>query len=542
MVGGIMMRTRIFTLIALSAIVAGCAKQAADPSIAEKELIPLTFKTEFVNEDIQVASEAKSYLDPQVDKDGKSYHIVKWHAEDKIAVVPVKSGGNDFIGTLTDENFFITEEGGVEASFSGTSVAADEYVGVYPASGTDFLDVNHGIVYKDLYANQSAVEGNVGINMIPAVTKATAADEKLYFYNACTIIKFTIPTGLNNITKVSFRGGNYEKLAGRIGMKYSEDQGISVWVDGTYKDQDSQYTLTISNPDGSALTEGGTYYMVSAPAKLNNGFTIVMYGSDGKRYITGTSKSNELHRSKVLNLGTLDAEADSPAYENLYMMSSINSWTFDEVPNYSLDPFIFRTGAIFDNGDQFKFGSESGSWENAFKAFEASANPLNSTDVKYVPGINDETDYNWVVNNSVSTAYRIIVDITTGIEKLYMSEFVDYTGIWMYGSATKSGWSMDDADALVKSETEDFIYSWTGDLIAGEIKFTIDKRADFGGRWLMSTANAAKFESGNVLYVNLDEYPGIDYKWNVEAAGNYTITINTLTEKITVVKNEESAE
>lgn len=531
------MKTRFFTLMALAAAFVGCAKETVDSTV-EKEFIPLTFECEFVNED---KVDAKSYLTEETEGE-KTYQVVTWHANDKIAVVPASTGGNDFIGNLIGENYFTTENGGIEATFTGTSVAADQYVGVYPASGTDYLDVDNGIVYKNLFENQKATLGNIRMNDIPAVTKPTAASEKLYFYNACALIKFTIPEGLNNITKVSFRGGNYEKLAGRIGIKYSENDNISVWVDGQYDNQESQYTLSVSNEDGSALTPGGTYYMVSAPSQLNNGFTVVMYGADGKRYIKSTTKENELHRSKVMNLGTLDATPDSPAYENLYLMSSANNWTFDEVPNYSLDPFTFRIGVVFENEAQFKFGSKSSSWENAYKAFEASSDPLNSSDIKYVPGLNDETDYNWEIKNSASTAYRIIVDLTTGIEKLYMSEFIDYTGIWMLGTATQTGWSMDNAEDLAKSEIEDFIYSWTGNLNLGKIKFAIDKRNDFGGRWLMAPVSGANFETGNILYVNLDEYPGTDYTWEVAEAGNYTITINTLTEKITVVKNETSAE
>ncbi len=531
MVGGTDMKTRFFTFMVLAATFAGCAKDGVDPT-TDKELVPLTFKSEFVNEG-KVADETKSYLQPGEN----GTHIVTWHENDKIAVIPV--GTEDYVGNLIGENYFTTTEGGVEATFTGTSSPAEKYVGVYPASGTDYFDTDNLIVYKNLYNNQKATEGNLGVNMIPAMTGPTSADDKMYFYNACSLIKFTIPEGRDNITKVAFRGGNFEKLAGRIGIKY-ENESVSVWVDGTYDNQESQYTLTLSNEDGSALTPGGIYYMVSAPSRLEKGFTVVMYGADGKRYIKSTTNHNELHRSKVMNLGTLDATEDSPAYKNLYLVSDASDWGFTYMTSGSpLNPFVFRFGADLKNGAQFKFATAEGSFENMYKAFVASANPFKDTDVRYVSGIDDATDFNWALSSDTedSKPYRIIVDITTGVEKIYISEFTDYSAVKIVGDATPNGWALDNATAL--NTDNDYTWTWTGELKEGEIKFVLNNNTDFnGGKWLMSPEGGNNFESGSILYVDLNENPGTDYKWRVTEAGNYTITVNTLTEKMTVVKNE----
>jgi hypothetical protein len=367
----------------------------------------------------------------------------------------------------------------------------------------------------------------------------------LYFYNACGLIKFTIPEELSNITKVAFRGGNGEKLAGRIGIKYeTEYSSISVWVEGTYENQESQYTLTVSNEDGSPLTPGGTYYMVSAPSRLEKGFTIAMYGADGKRYIKSTDKPNEIHRSKVMNLGTLDAQESTPKYENLYLLSNVSEWQFNYLsPGHSLDPFIFRFGAELKNGDEFKFATASGSFENMYKAFEASADPFKKADARFVSGIDGATDFNWALSSDTDDAkpYRIIVDITTGVEKIYTSEFTDYSAVKIVGDATPNGWSLDNATEL--NTDNDHTWTWTGELKEGEIKFVLNNNTDWiSGKWLMSPKDGNNFESCSILYVDLNEHPGKDYKWKVTETGNYTITVNTLTEKLTVVKNEVAAE
>lgn len=101
------MRTGFFKFIAVAIVVAGCTKENIK-SATEKEFIPLTFEGEFINEDA-----TRSYLT----EGGK----VCWHRHDNIAVVPV--GENGFVGYLVGEgNYFTTTEGGVEATFTGTSV------------------------------------------------------------------------------------------------------------------------------------------------------------------------------------------------------------------------------------------------------------------------------------------------------------------------------------------------------------------------------------------------------------------------------------
>ena len=537
------MRTGFFKFIAVAIVVAGCTKDGVDPT-TEKELVPLTFKSEFVDEN-KVGDETKSYLVEQTGENG-TYHIVTWNEYDKIAVIPVRTDG--FVKDLTGEDYFTTTDGGVEATFAGTSVSADEYVGIYPASGEDYFDTKSIIVYKNLNNNQTATEGNLGVDMIPAITKPTSANEKLYFYNACGLIKFTIPEELSNITKVAFRGGNGEKLAGRIGIKYeTEYSSISVWVEGTYENQESQYTLNVSNEDGSPLTPGGTYYMVSAPSRLEKGFTVAMYGADGKRYIKSTDKPNEIHRSKVMNLGTLDAQESTPKYENLYLLSNVSDWQFNYLsPGHSLDPFIFRFGAEMKNGDEFKFATASGSFENMYKAFEASADPFKKADARFVSGIDGATDFNWAISSTEgSKSYRIIVDITTGVEKIQINEFNDYDGVWVFGSAAPGGWDIDIADPMeVKGN---HTYEWTGDLKTGELKFTLEE-GEWFGQWLMAPENGQPLTVGtdhDVLYVDLRQYPENsqpDHKWSVTEAGNYTITVNTLTEKMTVVKNEAASD
>ena len=230
------------------------------------------------------------------------------------------------------------------------------------------------------------------MDQLVAVTKETKYDETLYFYNACGLIKFTIPENLTNVVKVAFRGNSGEKLAGRLGIKYSEGDYVSVWVNESYTDQESMFTLTLTNADGSALKAGGTYYLVSAPSKLEKGFTVAMYTSDGKRYAKSTVNENEIHRSKVMNLGTLDFNKVSPMYENVYFISEAAGWSFQSMIKSPMDPFTFRYGGYVGDG-QFKFGTAEGEWENNYKALEKNDADWKSTDARFVASSEDDTKW-----------------------------------------------------------------------------------------------------------------------------------------------------
>ena len=111
------------------------------------------------------------------------------------------------------------------------------------------------------------------------------------------------------------------------------------------------------------------------------------------------------------------------------------------------------------------------------------------------------------------------------------------------GSALGS-WDMSFAKEMEKDTDDGFTYSWSGDLAVGELKITLNKVLAFDGKeWLMAPVKGQALTVGtdqDILYV--DNYPDIDHNWSVTEAGNYTITINTLTEKMTVVKNEVTSD
>jgi len=228
-----------------------------------------------------------------------------------------------------------------------------------------------------------------------------------------------------------------------------------------------------------------------------------------------------------------------PPYSNIYFVGSFNNWSFTPFTQDPVNPFVFRYGAVLDwvADGEFKFGTTDGIWSNMYHPTITSA-PYTHTSVI----LNGSGDNKWVMKESeCGVAYKMSLDITPAEEKFIMTKFTPYTGIWMLGDATLASWTIDNAVAMSQGN-DVYTFTWTGPLSIGALKFTCDKKSDWNGAWFMAS------ESDKELLPATDEVitfvdksvsgnGSVDRKWSVKTAGNYTITINQLTEKMTVVKN-----
>lgn len=91
------------------------------------------------------------------------------------------------------------------------------------------------------------------------------------------------------------------------------------------------------------------------------------------------------------------------------------------------------------------------------------------------------------------------------------------------------------------------IFTWTGHLNAGELKFSCDKKDDWMGAWFMAAQENAPATGAvqNIIFVDKGSkeqaalypdlnLPDVDYKWRISQAGNYRITLNQLTQTVTI--------
>ena len=226
-----------------------------------------------------------------------------------------------------------------------------------------------------------------------------------------------------------------------------------------------------------------------------------------------------------------------PRYDEMFFVGDFTGWSFVEMDKDPFNPFIFRYGAILNGGGDrdFKFGTESGNWSNMLHPTVPNA-PISHTEAMF----DDTGDYKWVLSPEQNDkAYKMEVDITEGNESLKMAEYTPYVTIYVIGSASPIGWSLDDRHQTEMSEDADeFTYSWEGPLVAGEIKFKCSDDSSWDSNETHPWYMASDFDlpiivnSDMILTSNLQGAAGSDRKWIVQEAGNYKITIYQLTERI----------
>ncbi|WP_439882603.1 SusF/SusE family outer membrane protein [Pontibacter sp. MBLB2868] len=121
--------------------------------------------------------------------------------------------------------------------------------------------------------------------------------------------------------------------------------------------------------------------------------------------------------------------------------------------------------------------------------------------------------------------------VTVNLEELTISVEEQagpaYNRLWMVGSATPNGWDLDNATQMAQSDSDPFIFTYTGTLAEGELKIATAK--DWGAPFYRPTIADAPLTSTEVQLSAGDP----DNKWKVADGGMYKVTLNLRTMSIT---------
>lgn len=204
----------------------------------------------------------------------------------------------------------------------------------------------------------------------------------------------------------------------------------------------------------------------------------------------------------TMTVDITQTEGVAPAYDHLFFVGNETDWGFRPMTQDPLDPFLFRLGVFFEKGGEFKFGTSDGSWENMYKAATPNA-PYTDSDVEFVKGY--DPDNKWFLTESeTNLAYKICLDIRQGEERMMMRLFTPYTEMYLVGDATPAGWDIANATPMTQDAADPNIFTWTGHLNEGELKFTADRQADWNGAWFMATVEneAPTGTTQKVIFIN----------------------------------------
>ena len=216
---------------------------------------------------------------------------VVWCPMDQISVFYNNGtgGGNKFTSQNKEKAPIAEFRGRFEGiSAGGESFTDGKYLyGIYPYSKA--TTYNNGVATIDLPAQQIAEEGTFANGLFPTIARAQGVN--LAFYNICGGIKFTVSR--NDITSVTIKGNNNERLAGTAKISFDENEKPFVLDDVV----DSKKEITVFAPAGGTFKTGKDYYIITYPGKLTNGYTLTFHTSDMKEGIYSSNNTVEIQRS-----------------------------------------------------------------------------------------------------------------------------------------------------------------------------------------------------------------------------------------------------
>lgn len=99
-----------------------------------------------------------------------------------------------------------------------------------------------------------------------------------------------------------------------------------------------------------------------------------------------------------------------------------------------------------------------------------------------------------------------------------------YSTVYMIGDATSAGWTIANALPMTQTAGTSSVFTWTGPLTAGEIKFPT--ALSFSSDSFMA-ATASQSVSTNKAQLSPGGNPDIHWKLASADAGTYKITLNT---------------
>lgn len=145
-------------------------------------------------------------------------------------------------------------------------------------------------------------------------------------------------------------------------------------------------------------------------------------------------------------------------------------------------------------------------------------------------------DYKWKITESQTGIYKIILDtylMEITFEKKPKIEIPDdlpIKAVWMTGSATATQWDTPFKIAFQYNPVEKKgTFVWEGHLNPGEIKFPLSNTQGFECDYLMPEENGTLVtEAHKMVRKNYPDSGENDYKWKVEVAGKYKISLNVI--------------
>lgn len=180
---------------------------------------------------------------------------------------------------------------------------------------------------------------------------------------------------------------------------------------------------------------------------------------------------------------------------------------------------------------ELKFPLELGEWTNIPYLMPKThhTEPGGDNTMEYVEKDKAGThDYKWKITESQTGIYKIILDTYLMEITFEKKHDLPIKAVWMTGSATATQWKT-PFEIAFNSDEKEGTFVWEGHLDSGEIKFPLSNTQGFECDYLMPEVNGTSVTvAKKMVRKNYPDSGKNDYKWKVEEAGKYKISLNVM--------------
>ena len=233
--------------------------------------------------------------------DGKVF----WSPNDEISVMrnSTSSANKKFVASNT--------EPAAETYFTGIMPAGTgAYWAVYPYNANN--SIQNGYFVTSVPAKQEAVAGSFANNVFVSAAYEKNATKTLTFHHQCGGVKFTVTQpGIKSAVVVP--ADESVSLAGLVGL-YAATTGSAPYIRATGSPEDMSSTAEIVAPEGETLEVGEAYHIVTIPATLKGGFSLMLQKEDGTVCFRKVSKDVKIEAGHFLTLMDVDDGAEFDRY------------------------------------------------------------------------------------------------------------------------------------------------------------------------------------------------------------------------------------
>ena len=374
-----------------------------------------------------------------------------------------------------------------------------------------------------LYESEPSSDKDIKFNITTPGTYTIALNTAT-LEMTCTLVKEGDP----ELYLIGTAAGGWDNNAvGAYKMDYAN--GVFTWEGALNADGQLRFVTAVGSfwpgyaRDGS---QGGKvkYFTENPPADEDLSFDIVHGGT---------------YRIMV-NPETLDITIEPTAdlsFDHIYMIGDFNSWSVDNPAAMNGQGGTFTYEGNLKAG-AFRFITTQGRF---WPGFTKDAADDRAKFQAIQPAASEDDDDNRFTVEADGN-YVVTLNTATGEVTMQAQGTSGYSQAWVLGSATENGWEWNTMPEMTQDAANPDIFTWTGALKEGQIKFPLDKsQGIFVGDCVVAKADNTPIGTEldfDIEYIPQNDAAQYDRKWFVSAdqAGTYTVRLDFGTKKISFTK------